>query len=156
MEKEFYLHLSGEKDTFTLNGKIDRIDSDGRAVAIFDYKTGNTTATLQEAVAGLKLQLLTYLLDVEEEGDEGLLPAALMYIYLSGDIKSLPAVPPGGTPPVKDRDNTSGWILSDADTVRRLDSAACITLLLGRPGITRVGCDRRSSVVAATWNRACS
>ena len=124
MEKEFYLHLSGEKDTFTLNGKIDRIDSDGRAVAIFDYKTGTTTATLQEAVAGLKLQLLTYLLDVEEEGDEGLLPAALMYIYLSGDIKSLPAVPPGGTPPVKDRDNTSGWILSDADTVRRLDSAA--------------------------------
>ena len=124
LEKEFYLHLSGEKDTFTLNGKIDRIDSDGRAVAIFDYKTGNTTATLQEAVAGLKLQLLTYLLDVEEEGDEGLLPAALMYIYLSGDIKSLPAVPPGGTPPMKDRDNTSGWILSDADTVRRLDSAA--------------------------------
>lgn len=93
-------------------------------MAIFDYKTGRTTATLQEAAAGLKLQLLTYLLDVEEEGGGGLLPAALMYIYLSGDVKSLPAVPPGGEVPVKDKDNTSGWILSDPDMLRRLDSAA--------------------------------
>lgn len=124
LEKEFYLHLSGEKDTFTLNGKIDRIDSCDDAVAIFDYKTGHTTATLQEAVAGLKLQLLTYLLDVEEEGGGGLLPAALMYIYLSGDVKSLPAVPPGGKPPLKDKEYTSGWILSDTDILRRLDGAA--------------------------------
>lgn len=93
-------------------------------MAIFDYKTGRTTATLQEAAAGLKLQLLTYLLDVEEEGGGGLLPAALMYIYLSGDVKSLPAVPPGEEVPVKDKDNTSGWILSDPDILRRLDSAA--------------------------------
>lgn len=124
LEKEFYLHIAGERDTFTLSGKIDRIDSCGDAVAIFDYKTGRTTATLQEAAAGLKLQLLTYLLDVEEEGGGGLLPAALMYIYLSGDVKSLPAVPPGEEVPVKDKDNTSGWILSDPDILRRLDSAA--------------------------------
>ena len=124
LEKEFYLHIAGERDTFTLSGKIDRIDSCGDAVAIFDYKTGRTTATLQEAAAGLKLQLLTYLLDVEEEGGGGLLPAALMYIYLSGDVKSLPAVPPGGEVPVRDKDNTSGWILSDPDMLRRLDSAA--------------------------------
>lgn len=47
-------------------------------------------ATLQEVVAGLKLQLLTYLLAVEEAGKGGLLPAALMYIYLSGDVKIWP------------------------------------------------------------------
>lgn len=124
LEKEFYLHLAGDNDTFTLNGKIDRIDRCGNAVAIFDYKTGHPTATLQEAAAGLKLQLLTYLLDVEEEGGEGLLPAALMYIYLSGDVRSLPSVPSGDTPLSQDREQTSGWILNDPDIVRSLDSAA--------------------------------
>lgn len=47
-----------------------------------------------------------------------------MYIYLSGDVKSLPAVPPGGKPPLKDKEYTSGWILSDTDILRRLDGAA--------------------------------
>lgn len=37
-------------------------------MAIFDYKTGHTTATLQEAVAGLKLQLLTYLWTWKKKG----------------------------------------------------------------------------------------
>ena len=124
LEKEFYLHLSGENDTFTLHGKIDRIDTSGKAAAIFDYKTGTPTISLQEAVAGLKLQLLTYLLEVEEEEKDGLLPAALMYIYLSGDVKNLPLVPPGSTPTLPEKDNAAGWILNQPETVKALDHSA--------------------------------
>ena len=123
LEKEFYLHIAGDTDTFTLKGKIDRIDMDGRAAAIYDYKTGTPVATLQEVVAGLKLQLLTYLLAVEEEGKGGLLPAALMYIYLSGDVKNMAAVPPGSQPPLPDKKSGSGWILNDPDVIKSLDSA---------------------------------
>lgn len=124
LEKEFYLHIAGDRDTFTLKGKIDRIDMAGNGVAIYDYKTGTPEASLQEVVAGLKLQLLTYLLAVEEEGKGGLLPAALMYIYLSGDVKNMKAVPPGSKPPLPDKDSGSGWILDDPDMVKALDSAA--------------------------------
>lgn len=124
LEKEFYLHIRGDHDTFTLKGKIDRIDATSKAAAVFDYKTGHPKITLQEVVAGLKLQLLTYLLEVKEEGGGNLLPAALMYIYLSGDVKSPPAVPPGSQPDIKDKDNMSGWILNDPSTVRELDEKA--------------------------------
>ena len=61
----------------------------GENVAVYDYKTGHTTASLVEIVSGLKLQLLTYLLGLMEEADGNpLLPAALMYIYLSAMSRS--------------------------------------------------------------------
>ena len=125
LEKEFYLHIhDGTKDSFTLKGKIDRIDRCGEAAAIFDYKTGHTKATLQEIVSGLKLQLLTYLLALSEDKENhGLLPAALMYIYLSGDVKSTPSVPPGGEPTISKKEMTSGFLLQDVSVLKDLDSA---------------------------------
>ncbi len=125
LEKEFLIHLRADSDdTLTLNGKIDRLDRHGNSVAIFDYKTGHTTASLQEIVSGLKLQLLTYLLAISEtEKNASLLPAALMYIYLSGDVKSTTAVPPGGTPPLTNKGNTSGYLIQDATLLKELDQA---------------------------------
>ncbi len=126
LEKNFLLHLTdSEGSSFTLNGKIDRLDAEGNNVAIFDYKTGKTTASLKEIVSGIKLQLLTYLLAVMEENKGNpLLPTALMYLYLSGDVKSLTSVPPGGKPPLSAKDNASGFLLADKEKIRQLDEKA--------------------------------
>ena len=125
LEKEFLLHLQGEdSDSFTLKGKIDRIDAKGKHVALFDYKTGHTQATLQEIVSGQKLQLLTYLLAVlENYAQYSPLPTALMYIYLSGDVKPVTTVPPGGEAPIQENENVSGFLINDPDQLKELDSA---------------------------------
>ena len=125
LEKEFRLHLEGDNhESFTLNGKIDRLDAKNHSIAIFDYKTGHTDASLQEIVSGLKLQLLTYLLAISENYKEyHLLPAALMYIYLSGDVKSTPSVPPGGVPKPSPTDQTSGYLINQPDVLKELDTA---------------------------------
>ncbi len=125
LEKKFLLHLTGaDGESFTLNGKIDRLDQCGDDVAIFDYKTGHTEAKLSEIVSGLKLQLLTYLLAVMEENHgHPLLPTALMYLYLTGDVKSLPQVPAGGEPPISTKEGASGYLINDADKLRALDES---------------------------------
>lgn len=126
LEHKFFLHLRAENgETFTLNGKIDRVDMLGENVAVYDYKTGHTTASLVEIVSGLKLQLLTYLLGLMEEADGNpLLPAALMYIYLSGDVKIVSSVPRNGIPDLPAKDGASGFITSSGATVYDLDSRA--------------------------------
>ena len=97
----------------------------GENVAVYDYKTGHTTASLVEIVSGLKLQLLTYLLGLMEEADGNpLLPAALMYIYLSGDVKIVSSVPRNGIPDLPAKDGASGFITSSGATVYDLDSRA--------------------------------
>jgi len=123
LEKTFYLKIQGETDSFTLTGKIDRLDGTDNACAIFDYKTGRPSISIQEAAAGLKLQLLTYLLAVEDKTEGSLLPTALMYIYLSGDVRNISSVPPGGKVDNDPKNNGSGWIIDDPDLVRALDSA---------------------------------
>ena len=123
LEKEFYLRIQGETDSFTLTGKIDRLDENEKGCAIFDYKTGHPTISIQEAAAGLKLQLLTYLLVVKEQEKDSLLPTALMYIYLSGDVKNVSTVPPGGQVSPDPENNGAGWIIDDSELVKELDSA---------------------------------
>lgn len=126
LEKAFYLHLAKEDgETLTISGKIDRFDVKDDAVAIFDYKTGHTEATLAEIVAGLKLQLLTYLLAVEQEHpEEQLLPAALMYIYLSGNVTKVEQVPPNGNVNLSEKDHASGYVLADPSLLKSLDKDA--------------------------------
>ena len=73
---------SGKKVEIT--GKIDRIDiaktSDGNYIRIIDYKSSVKDINLNEVVAGLQLQLLTYLDAVCEENN--LLPAGVLYFNL--------------------------------------------------------------------------
>lgn len=65
-------------------GKIDRIDiaqnSDGKYIRIIDYKSSVKNIDLNEVVAGLQLQLLTYL-DATCK-IENLLPAGVLYFNL--------------------------------------------------------------------------
>ena len=123
MEKEFYLRISASPtDSFTLTGKIDRVDTDGRYAAVCDYKTGSPKLSLNEIMEGLSLQLITYLLALSKtKSTKDLLPAAMMYIYLHGRPKSM-SVPPNGIPHAKEKENTNGIFLNDPDVLRTLDS----------------------------------
>ncbi len=75
-----------------LRGKIDRIDTlpNGSATVI-DYKLAGDTLNASEIYHGLSLQLLTYLLLIQKNGDqlEGkkLTPAAALYVQLLRSIR---------------------------------------------------------------------
>lgn len=122
MEKEFYLRIAASpKDSFTLTGKIDRIDSNGKYAVVCDYKTGSPKISLNEIMEGISLQLITYLLALSKTKDtKELLPAAMIYIYLHSRPNST-SVPPNGIPYTKEKENTSGIFLDDPDVLRALD-----------------------------------
>jgi len=71
-----------------LTGKIDRIDiaknEDGKYVRIIDYKSSVKNIDLNEVVAGLQIQLLTYLDAVTSMED--LIPAGVLYFNLVDPI----------------------------------------------------------------------
>lgn len=74
-----------------ITGKIDRIDiaktADGNYIRIIDYKSSIKDINLNEVVAGLQLQLLTYLDAVCEMED--VLPAGVLYFNLiDGAVKA--------------------------------------------------------------------
>jgi ATP-dependent helicase/nuclease subunit B len=71
--------------TVVLRGKIDRIDllSDGGAYAVVDYKTSATAPDLDRIYLGMGLQLLAYLLMVEQANlPDARFPAAALYVGL--------------------------------------------------------------------------
>ena len=67
-----------------ITGKIDRIDiaktPDGNYIRIIDYKSSTKDINLNEVVAGLQLQLITYLDAVCSIED--LIPAGVLYFNL--------------------------------------------------------------------------
>lgn len=122
MEKEFYLRIAASPaDSFTLTGKIDRVDSNGKYAVVCDYKTGSPKVSLSEIAEGVSLQLITYLLSLSKTKDtKDLLPAAMMYIYLHSRPNST-SVPPNGIPHMKEKEHTSGIFLNDPDILHALD-----------------------------------
>lgn len=78
-----------------LRGKIDRvdIDLDSGAAAVFDYKLGKRELDLREVFHGLALQLLTYLLVLEADGQllakKQLTPIAGFYVRILRGIEKL-------------------------------------------------------------------
>lgn len=72
-EYDFRIQLyADQNDSFTLRGKIDRLDisPDGTHVAVYDYKTGRPKADLSDIVNGVSLQLMTYLLALCDRNEE--------------------------------------------------------------------------------------
>ncbi|MEG1867558.1 MAG: PD-(D/E)XK nuclease family protein [Clostridiales bacterium] len=79
----------GDKDKkLILTGQIDRVDlaqgKDGKYFRIIDYKSSDKDLKMDEIYYGLKLQLLIYMLIVEENGlkevHEPLLPGGIFYL----------------------------------------------------------------------------
>lgn len=123
-EYDFRIQLyADQNDSFTLRGKIDRLDisPDGTHVAVYDYKTGRPKADLSDIVNGVSLQLMTYLLALCDRNEEkNFLPAAMMYIYLHQRISEV-TVPTDENISLKESENTNGFVLSDPDILKQLD-----------------------------------
>lgn len=74
---------AGKGNEVFIEGKIDRVDFlKGDAVKIIDYKSGNRSFSMEEALTGWKLQLMLYLLAVLEQ-DKNRIPAGVFYYNIS-------------------------------------------------------------------------
>ena len=79
-----------------LRGKIDRVDiaDAGRAMSVIDYKLTARPLRLDKVLFGLSLQLITYLVALQDKADEidaaGYSPAAAFYVGLRRTIENVP------------------------------------------------------------------
>jgi ATP-dependent helicase/nuclease subunit B len=124
MEKKFLLTLRAEAgEIYQLRGKIDRVDKSGQFFVVADYKTGSVDISLSDILSGLRLQLASYLLAIlKENKPDSLLPAAMVYIYLSGDTRTADQVYPASSPPVPaGKELLRGYFAGDMDVLSLLD-----------------------------------
>ncbi|MCC6953806.1 MAG: UvrD-helicase domain-containing protein [Deltaproteobacteria bacterium] len=82
------LRIAAERGTIKLSGRIDRVNVDGEAFSVWDYKTGTTVHGRPDVFAGRSLQVGIYALAVRQL--LGALPTrggqlALAFSFLSGD-----------------------------------------------------------------------
>jgi ATP-dependent helicase/nuclease subunit B len=79
-----------------VHGSIDRVDvlPDGQHATVFDYKLSTGPLSMQEVYYGLSLQLLTYLLVLQANGEElagrPLTPVAAFYLPLTRRLGDVP------------------------------------------------------------------
>ncbi|WP_110954893.1 helicase-exonuclease AddAB subunit AddB [Anaerosinus massiliensis] len=116
-----------------ITGQIDRVDSichEGkRYFLVIDYKSGQAYINLIDVYYGLKLQLLTYLLVVQNSAKEILgekaLPAGVLYYFLKNP--NLTAAAKMSEAKVMTEINKKlkmpGWILADEEMVKKIDSS---------------------------------
>lgn len=124
-----------------LNGQIDRIDylqdEYTSQALIIDYKSSSQTKiTAEDIYYGLKMQLLTYLMALENAQQHGelnlpkahkaeILPAALVYTYLENPIKSVAeplTLREAEILAEKELVKNSGYFQKNVDTLCHLDS----------------------------------
>lgn len=109
-----------------ITGKIDRVDiaktADGNYIRIIDYKSSAKNINLNEVVAGLQLQLLTYL-DAACK-IEDVLPAGVLYFHLldpminSDKNMSEQAI----VDELRKQFKMQGLILADSKIIRKMDT----------------------------------
>ncbi len=118
------IHLEDGKNVM-ITGKIDRIDlakdEKGKYVRIIDYKSSVKNIDLNEVVAGLQIQLLTYLDAVTKI--EELIPAGVLYFNLIDPIvKSNKNMTDEEIElEIKKKFKMQGLILADVNIVRMMD-----------------------------------
>ena len=107
-------------------GKIDRVDmaknADGKYVRIIDYKSSVKDIDLNKVIAGLQIQLLTYLDAITEKED--VLPAGVFYFNL---IEPIIKAKKNETDEeiedkIKKMFKMNGLILADVNVVRMMDN----------------------------------
>ncbi|MCI9286927.1 MAG: hypothetical protein HFJ57_02930, partial [Clostridia bacterium] len=108
-----------------LVGKIDRIDlakgKDGKYIRIIDYKSSIKNIDLNEVVAGLQIQLLTYLDAVTKLED--VIPAGILYFNLIDPIVKADRNMSDSEieQEIKKQFKMQGLILADVNVVRMMD-----------------------------------
>lgn len=109
-----------------ITGKIDRVDlakgKEGNYIRIIDYKSSVKNIDLNEVVAGLQIQLLTYL-DAVTKKQEDLIPAGVLYFNVIDPIikadKNKTDEEIEGE--IKKQFKMQGLILADVNVVRMMD-----------------------------------
>ena len=71
-----------------LRGRIDRIDRAGNLLRVIDYKTGNKAFNLLSILNGKDLQLIVYMIAIDDD-PQNYEPIAAFYISLSDEIESI-------------------------------------------------------------------
>ena len=108
-----------------ITGKIDRIDiaktPEGNYIRIIDYKSSTKDINLNEVIAGLQLQLLTYLDAVCEIED--VMPAGVLYFNLiDSSVKSANKIDEEKLQDeIRKQFKMKGLILADVDIVKKMD-----------------------------------
>lgn len=101
--------LRGAKRTYTLAGKIDRVDRSDGYVRVVDYKTGKFDADPEAYYTGRKLQLELYLAAASAGGE----PAGAYYFPAGGGFFD------GKEEPYR----MQGYTVGDDEVIRRSDNA---------------------------------
>ena len=73
-------------DDIIFEGRIDRIDRYKDYIRIIDYKTGNKEFVIKDVLNGIDMQLLIYMMSIEESGFIG---CGTFYISLKDTIRSI-------------------------------------------------------------------
>ena len=118
--------LTDSGKTVEITGKIDRIDvaknKDGTYVRIIDYKSSIKNIDLNQVVAGLQLQLLTYLNETCKVED--FLPAGVLYFNMAD-----PSIKAEGNltdeeieEKIKEEFKMKGLILADINVIKMMDN----------------------------------
>lgn len=111
-----------------IEGKIDRVDiaemPDGKYIRIIDYKSSSKDINLNKVIAGLQLQLITYV-DAICSKDEELQPAGALYFTLLepkilGSVKNLEKEEIEKL--IKENYKMKGLILADVNIVKAMDN----------------------------------
>lgn len=109
-----------------ITGKIDRIDlakgKEGNYIRIIDYKSSLKNIDLNEVVAGLQIQLLTYL-DAVTKKQEDLIPAGVLYFNVIDPIIKADKNKTNEEieQEIKKQFKMQGLILADVNVVRMMD-----------------------------------
>lgn len=133
-----------------ITGKIDRIDlakgKEGDYIRIIDYKSSLKNIDLNEVVAGLQIQLLTYL-DAITSKQENLIPAGVLYFNLIDPILKADRNKTDEEieQEIKKQFKMQGLILADVNVVRMMDK----TLQKGASNLIPVYLDQNQNISEA-------
>lgn len=129
-----------------ITGKIDRIDlakdQNGEYLRIIDYKSSVKNVDLNEVVAGLQIQLLTYL-DAACKIEERMPAGVLYYSLIDPIIKSKRSMSQEEIEKeIKKRFKMNGLILADVNVVKMMDK----TLEKGSSDVIPVYIDKEGNI----------
>lgn len=93
-------------EEISLEGKIDRIDKYNDRFRIIDYKTGKIEDNIKRVFYGKKIQLVTYLLAMQ---NSGLKPAGVVYFPIRNEFK-------------ENSTKIKGFFINDANVIMSMDT----------------------------------
>ena len=135
-----------------ITGKIDRIDigklADGKYVRIIDYKSSAHNIDLNEVIAGLQIQLLTYM-DAITHSEEDTIPAGILYFNLMEPIikNNKNMSQEEIEEEIKKQFKMKGLVLADVNIVRKMDN----TLEKGHSKVLPVYIDAKEEI-GSKWS----